>query len=125
MNGDRESSGAADGLGDRELEALAQRVVELLAEGSVPPMIYVDTAQVARMFNVSQDWVRGHAAELGAIRVGGGSNGPLRFHVDRVVAAMERRRVSAMSPASRQRRPRRHGSLRGVKLLPLPEDARA
>jgi hypothetical protein len=36
VSGGRESSGAADGLGDRELEALAQRVVELLAEGSVP-----------------------------------------------------------------------------------------
>ena len=49
------------------------------------------------MLGVSEDWVRDHAAELGAIRVGDGPRGMLRFEAARVRTALERRRVDRSS----------------------------
>jgi len=74
------------------------------------------------MLAVSEDWVRDHAAELGAIRVGDSTRGPLRFDHDRVAAALDRRRVGRPEPARRPRRPGRKPS-GGVKLLPLPTES--
>lgn len=113
-------------LTDADVEAVARRVVEILVEDSVPAVSYLDTATVARMYSVGEDWVRAHAAELGALRVGDGPKGPLRFHVDRVAAAMERRRVTGPAREPRRRRPGpRRGDSRNVQLLPLPGEAAA
>jgi hypothetical protein len=113
-------------LTDADVDAVARRVVELLEETATPSVVHLDTATVARMYNVRPEWVRAHAAELGGVRVGDSRKGQLRFHVDRVAAAMERRRVPAAAPAPAG--PRRPGPKRGsrsVRLLPLPDDAAA
>lgn len=104
------------------VEAIADRVAERLADIARDPVRLYDTRAVARMLAVSEDWVRDHAAELGAIRVGDSPRGPLRFDSDKVAAAIDRRRVGRPERARRPRRPgpRRSG---GVKLLPLPTES--
>ena len=105
-----------------DVEALASRVVELLRHESRLAG-HLDTAAVARMLGVSGDWVREHAAELGAIRVGDGPKGTLRFDVERVKRALDRRRLGSPGGSKRLRPgPARRSS--GVQLLPLPTDAR-
>ena len=90
-------------------EAIARRVAELVADRIREPVRLVDTRTVARMLAVSEEWVREHAAELGAIRVGDGPKGALRFDAPRVRAALERRRLGR--PKERQRhRPRQRRS---------------
>jgi hypothetical protein len=82
-------------------EEIARRVAELVADRIREPLRLLDTRTVARMLAVSEEWVREHAAELGAIRVGDGPKGALRFDAARVRAALERRRLS--QPKARQR----------------------
>jgi len=66
-------------------ETIARRVVELL--GAVQPGAnterFVDAATLARVLRVERDWVYLHAAELGAIRLGG-PKGRLRFDLNLV-----------------------------------------
>lgn len=82
---------------------------------------YWTTADVARETQMSEEWVREHAAELGGMRVGDSTRGPLRFLPHKVDAGMEAR---ALQPPKRGRR-RRPGPARqssgGVPLIPLPE----
>jgi hypothetical protein len=104
-----------------DIEALARRVLELVRD-EPPSFGHADTSQVAQLLGVSDEWVREHAAELGAVRVGDGPRGTLRFELGRVRAALEARRVQreAVRPP---RRPARRRS-NGVELLPLPPEAR-
>lgn len=110
----------AQALGaDSTVEAIAGRLAELLAE-QMPRTQYIDTATVARMLGASEEWVRNHAGELGAVRLGDGPKGVLRFDAARVREALDRRRLP--EPQRRRRNlpgPRRR--VRGVKLLPLPD----
>ena len=105
-----------------DVEAIARRVAELLRpEWRVSH--HVDTTAVAAMLGVSGDWVREHAAELGAIRVGDGAKGALRFDVRRVKTAMDERRLGRPNRAPRRRSgPERRAP--GVELLPLPDEVR-
>lgn len=67
---------------DAELvEAIAQRVAELLrAEaGAAPDPRYIDAAALAQDLGVERDWVYANARRLGAIRLGNGQRGRLRF----------------------------------------------
>jgi hypothetical protein len=105
-----------------DVDAIALRVAELLRQD---PRLghHVGTAAVAKMLGVSGDWVREHAAELGAVRVGDGPKGALRFDVRRVREALEQRRLGRPKRARNRRAgPERRSS--GVELLPLPVDAR-
>jgi hypothetical protein len=105
-----------------DVEAIARRVAELLRD-EWRAGHHLDTTAVATMLGVSGDWVREHAAELGAIRVGDGAKGALRFDIKRVKAALDRRRLRQPRREPRRRPgPQRRGS--SVELLPLPEDAR-
>ena len=102
-----------------DVEAIACRVAELLRpEWRVGH--HVDTTAVAALLGVSSDWVREHAAELGAIRVGDGAKGALRFDVKRVKTAMDERRLGRPNRTPK----RRPGPERrpGVELLPLPDE---
>jgi len=96
-------------------EEIARRVAELVADRVPEPLRLMDTQTVARMLAVSEEWVREHAAELGAIRVGDGPKGALRFDLARVRAALERRRLER--PKDRQRR---DPGQRRRSLSPLP-----
>jgi hypothetical protein len=104
-----------------DVEAIAHQVVKLL--GDEPRLgQHVDTTALAIMLGVSGDWVREHAAELGAIRIGDGPKGALRFELRRVRTALEQRRLGRQRAAS-VRRPGPARRVAGVELLPLPDDA--
>jgi hypothetical protein len=80
-----------------DVEAIAHQVVKLL--GDEPRLgQHVDTTALAIMLGVSGDWVREHAAELGAIRIGNGPKGALRFELRRVRTALEQRRLVDSAP---------------------------
>jgi hypothetical protein len=85
------------------------------------PKRFLTTAEVAEMLAMSPEWVREHAAELGAMRLGDGPKGHLRFDEERVLAAMEKRRVAAAQPQTPRARPgRRPQPHDDVELLKLP-----
>jgi hypothetical protein len=79
-----------------DIEAIAQRVVELVANPAEAPDL-VDVEHVARHLGVSGGWVYRHADRLGALRVGR----RLRFdlgEVDRLLAAPAPRQAAAVAP---------------------------
>ncbi|MBS1892145.1 MAG: helix-turn-helix domain-containing protein [Actinobacteria bacterium] len=89
--------------------------------GEVP---LLTTREIATELAVSEDWVREHAAELGGIRMGKSSRGPLRFEREHVDQYLDRQRLDApQEPQSRlqRRRPGPRPAAAGVELLPLPE----
>jgi hypothetical protein len=96
------------------VEAIAQRVAELLrAELGLWPRL-LTPSQVAERFAVSRTWVYEHAVELGVIRLGHGPRARLRFDADRVEQALSR--VPTQEP-SRDDSPRRGRGHR--RLLPI------
>jgi hypothetical protein len=104
-------------------DEIARRVADLVVERIREPFRLVDTQTLARMLAVSEEWVRAHAAELGAVRVGDGPKGALRFDLARVRAMLERRRLER--PKDRQRRPARQQP-RSMGLVPaaVPADVK-
>lgn len=104
-----------------DVEAIAHRVAELIA-GQPPTAEYLDTAKVATMLDASEEWVRDHAAELGALRLGDGPKGALRFRAERIRKALEHRRLGESPRRPARRRPRRPRTASGVELLPLPDE---
>ena len=96
------------------VEAIAQRVAELLrAELHLAPRL-LTPSEVADRFAVSRTWVYEHATELGAIRLGNGPKARLRFDPDRV------RRVVNREPDKDTARPTRPAPSRKKNgLLPI------
>jgi hypothetical protein len=92
-------------LDPADIEAVARRAAELIAENQAGPQVrYVDAAQLAR--------------QLGAIRLGG-ARGRLRFDVQRATRALTGHRTThpATGPARRaSHRPSRRSA--GIDLLP-------
>lgn len=109
--------------GELRVEAIAEQVAELLIDRVAEPFRLIATPVVARMLAVSEEWVRDHASELGAIRVGDGPKGALRFDPRRVRAALERRRVERPREASSGwPGPRRRS--RGLAPAAIPDDVK-
>ena len=108
-------------MSEEAVDEIARRVVELLQDRV--PARYANTATVALSLAVSEDWVRDHAGELGAIRIGDGPRGELRFDLRRVEQAMARRRVGE-PPVRRGRRPGPRPSL-GAPPGAIPTDVRS
>jgi hypothetical protein len=106
-------------LDRQDIEAIARQLADLLP-GQAPAGRYVDTSTVATMLGCSEEWVRDHAAELGAMRLGDGPKGTLRFELSRVEEALERRRLAEAKPARRRTRPGPTRRPATVRLLPLP-----
>jgi hypothetical protein len=104
-------------------EEIARRVVELVDDRIREPCRLLDSRTVARMLAVSEKWVREHAAELGAVRVGDGPKGALRFDAARVRAALERRRLDRPKGRQRRRPGRRRASL-GLVPAAVPADVK-
>lgn len=102
-------------LTDADVQAIAAAVAEL--RPPVPRLL--DAGQVAVMVGMSEEWVRDHAAELGAVRLGDGKRGVLRFEAGRVLRAIDRRRLDP--PTGPRRRPGPAPAVAGVRLLPLPD----
>jgi hypothetical protein len=104
---------------DEHLEAIAERVADLLAErlgatlGAAP--VLLDPKEVARRLGVSRDFVYEHSEELGAVRLGDGPRARLRFD-SRRVAAFEAAGPAAPPPRRAPRPPRRSSR---ADLLPI------
>lgn len=116
------------------IEAVARRVVELLAEpaaratSAAPPL--VDAGAVAAALGVSRSTVYEHAEALGARRLGDGRRARLRFDVAEALERWTRRSASGESlsavkrsaePKAAPRRRARTGT--GGELLPIGPDA--
>lgn len=97
-----------------DIEAIAQRVAELIRDECGTTL--VDTATAARRLGVSEDYVRDHADELGAVRLGDGPKARLRFDLDRALAALGAKPSPSLPPkvAPTRRRKPEH-----VDLLPI------
>jgi hypothetical protein len=105
---------------DREdVEAIAQRVAELLRPRVAIGLVGVD--EVVARFGVSRSYVYDHANELGAIRLGDGPKARLRFDLEQV--ALTLKATNPAEPratdraADRRGRPRRSSLPPGVKLI--------
>jgi DNA-binding transcriptional ArsR family regulator len=107
-------------LAPAAVEAVARRVVELLAdEHATPPTArLLDAADLADLLGVSRATVYEHADALGAVRIGDGPRGRLRFDAETALAAWQTRdREPALEPVPRP--PRRRTRTRGPELLPI------
>jgi hypothetical protein len=110
-------------------EEIARRVAELVDDRIREPFRLLDTKAVAGMLAVSEEWVREHAAELGAVRVGDGPKGALRFDAARVRAALEHRRLERSKDRDRskyrdRRRPGRRRRSVGLVPTAVPADVK-
>jgi hypothetical protein len=104
-------------LDDDQLEHLADLVAARLGRTASAPSPLVDAKELARLLGVSRSVVYHHARDLGAIRIGAGEKGRLRF--DPAVAMRAAHARASIEPAAadqtRPGRPRvsRHGTAQG------------
>lgn len=124
------------------VEAIARRVVDLLREEGLVATAgqeLITAEEVAGRFGVKAAWVRGNAERLGAVRLGDGPRGRLRFDPETVAAALSSRSDGVASkggpvgtatgiPPRRRRRSRSASggplAVRTVGSAPLPKTAR-
>ena len=66
-------------LDEEDVDAIARRVVELVAP---PPPRLLDARELAERLGVTRGWVYAHAPTLGAVRLGTGPRAPLRFDLE-------------------------------------------
>jgi hypothetical protein len=118
-------------LDDASVEAIAQRVSELLAAAPAgPDPVLMSAAELAPRLGRQRAWVYANAGRLGALRMGEGARPRLMFDLAEVEARL-RDRSTERSPTAPQpapdRRPRpRRTSLPEVELLPIgPARSRA
>ena len=123
MAAEHAAAGRTEEATEVTAEEIARRVAELVAERIREPFGLVDTQTVARMLAVSAEWVREHATELGAVRLGDGAKGALRFDVARVRAAVERRRLERPKDRPRRRPGQRRRSV-GPVAAAVPADVK-
>jgi hypothetical protein len=91
-------------LDPETVEAVAQRVIELLPRGAAAPAELVDAAELARRLGVDRSWVYTHAIELGAIRLGEGPRPRLRFDPSLVAERIRQNARGQDTEAPRRRR---------------------
>lgn len=104
------------------VEAIAQRTAELVLERLAGVVPLVDAQTVAGALGISPETVRGHADELGVVRVGTGSRPRLRFDLATARAAWNARSVGERSQAAETPKasaPRAKVKARGVELVPI------
>ena len=117
---------AVEQLPPETIEAIAQRVAQLLTEHRAPtagPQL-VDADQLAGQLGLTRAWVYQHARELGAIRLGDGPKARLRFNPTTAAEALANSDRHGDSPPPRSAparsrgRPRRPPAPSG-ELLPI------
>jgi hypothetical protein len=77
------------------VEAIAQRVAELLRTDLGLTPRFLTPSQVAERFAVSRKWVYDHADELGATRLGHGPRARPRFDSKIVSQTLERQNAAS------------------------------
>jgi hypothetical protein len=104
-------------LGAGDIDAIAERVVELLDR---PPRRLLKADEVARLLAVDVAFVYAHQRELGALRLPTKGRRPaLRFDRDTVLELLRQRAAPrAASPPKRRAKPPRPRTPAGVELLP-------
>jgi hypothetical protein len=114
-----------DELVDR-LDELVDRIERLDEAASLSRRQLLTTAEVADMLAVEASWVREHAEELGAIRLGSGERPRLRFDREKVAAYVAACSVGRRSdenecpaPAANPVRRGRRRSGTEIELLPV------
>lgn len=111
---------AAVHLDDASVNAVAERVVQLLRSESIGGEL-IDAAEVARRFSLSRDYVYEHAADLGAVRIGSGPKARLRFDPSKVTQVLGGSSGGWAQHKRESVRPVRSGH--GVTLLPIREES--
>jgi hypothetical protein len=120
-------------LDPASVDAVARRMLGLLrAEGAIGATStaqageLLTAAEVARRFGVDRAWVYGHSAELGAVRLGDGPRGRLRFDPERVAEALcscstdrSAQAAAELAAEPKQRRTRARALGTNVELLPI------
>lgn len=107
-------------LDGRDIEAIAERVVERLTEQTKAPgtIGLASAGQVAKLYGVTPSWVYANKNRLGAVKLGDGPRARLRFDLERVEEELHPRRASHSQPAPRKPgRPRKSLLPPGVELL--------
>jgi hypothetical protein len=115
----RDNGGPKLKLAPEVIDAIARRVVELLAQRAPERRELVDAAELARRLGVERSWVYTHAIRLGAIKLGNGRRPRLRFDPQ---VAIERIQVSARHEPDQgppQRLRPRPGDGHRPRLLPI------
>lgn len=105
-------SSAPAALTEHELllvDALAERVAELLRPAPSPSPGLLTAAQLAQALNVSRAWVYENAGRLGARKLGNGPRARLRFDLETASAATGTFGAKD-APRPVPRRPRSRGS---------------
>jgi hypothetical protein len=100
-----------------DIEAIAQRVAELIRAAPLVDQQYVDAATLARLLAIDRDWVYAHADELGAVRLGG-AHGRLRFDTRLVGHTLRTRQAPALRPKRRPSAAKRRRPANRVDLIP-------
>jgi hypothetical protein len=104
-------------LDDDDIEAIAQRVCQLLDHRPTASVRLVDAATLAGLLGIDRDWVYAHATTLGAIRLGG-PHGRLRFDPNHALDALRQApQPSPAAPAGPRRRRRRPQEVHGLELI--------
>ncbi len=103
-------------LAPEAIDAIAQRVVELLRDGPTPDRTRLLTAhELADLLGVDRGWVYEHREQLGGIPLGEGKRPRWRFNPDRALAA----RQHHVDPEPEPSRPRRRAQTTSTPLLPI------
>jgi len=90
-------------LDQESIEAIAQRVAELLspqAPAEAPPARLLSAAEVSEALGVERSWVYEHAIELGALRIGDGPRPRLRFDLNTVQERLARLSAPHAAPSA-------------------------
>jgi hypothetical protein len=99
-------------LDSASIDAVARRVVELLAEPTPLPTL-LSARDVAARLDVAESWVRQHADDLGAIRLTEGNRPRIRFDPAVVAETLARRSPGKRSPTARSGTGAGIGAVRG------------
>ena len=100
-----------------DVEAIAQRVVEMIGDRGAPSRL-VSAAELSRRLGLSRSTVYEKAEELGAIRIGTGPRARLRFDPDLVATSLGAGRA-AVEPSGNPR-PRAVRRRRATRRPPKP-----
>ena len=86
-------------LDPADVEAIAQRVVEMLGDRGAPSQL-VSAAELSRRLGLSRSTVYEKAEELGVIRIGNGPRARLRFDPDLVARSLGAGRAAVQASAN-------------------------